>query len=89
MVKEAKRHDEEDCKDAGQLILERRTLDPTYGLTAEEKAKLEKKKTAKPRPRDFFPVHEIIKKREQRIIDRIMREKEDKEERKRAKERDG
>lgn len=84
MVKEAKRHDLEDAKDAGQVIFERRTLDPTYGLTANEKAKLEKKKNAKPRPRDVFPVHEIIKKREQRIIERILREKEEKAERKRA-----
>ena len=84
MVKEAKRDDLEDSKDTGQVIFERRTLDPTYGLTANERAKLEKKKNAKPRPRDVFPVHEIIKKREQRIIDRILRDKEEKAERKRA-----
>ena len=82
LVNMAQHHkdDEDSIKDIGQAILERRKQDPTYGLTADQKAKLERKKTAKPRPRDLFPAQEMIKNKERRIIARKLRRQEEQDE---------
>ena len=38
-----------------------KAADPTYGMTQAQKERYLKKKSAKPRPRDIFNVHEVLK----------------------------
>lgn len=42
--------------DPGKALLARKAADPTYGMTAAQKERYEKRMNAKPRPRDLFNV---------------------------------
>ena len=63
-------YDEEIVKNEDELVMEKKKNDPTYGLTAEQKRRFEKKRKSKPRPRDIYNVQEIIKTRERRILEK-------------------
>ena len=48
-------------QDPGKALLARKAADPTYGMTAAQKERFEKRMRAKPRPRDLFNVQELVK----------------------------
>lgn len=56
--------DGEDAKDI------RSQGDPTFGMTAAQKIRYEKRMNAKPRPRDLFDVHGLMKQRTNKILER-------------------
>ena len=55
-------------------LMARKKNDPTFGMTADQKARYKKKLANKPRPRDLFDVESLIKRREARIIDRKLKQ---------------
>ena len=63
--------------DPGKALLARKAADPTYGMTAAQKERHEKRMRAKPRPRDLFNVGELIKQKEEREMERRLRRREE------------
>ena len=59
--------------DPGKALLARKANDPTYGMTAAQKERHEKRMNAKPRPRDLFNVQELIDQRKKKILERQLR----------------
>ena len=59
--------------DPGKALLARKANDPTYGMTAAQKERYEKRMNAKPRPRDVFNVQQLIDLRNKKILERQLR----------------
>ena len=59
--------------DPGKALLARKANDPTYGMTAAQKERYEKRMNAKPRPRDVFNVQQLIDQRNKKILERQLR----------------
>ena len=66
----------------GEEIIARKEMDPEHNMTADQKKRFQKSLLNKPRPRDLFNVQEIMKKRDARAWQRILKKKYEKDKKK-------